>query len=180
MVLSSSEKLCVERFSGPVDFSLNIPLEKLLPYKRNYFLSGQPDVKFINTGNLDYLKFSLLYHFSPNAVSSSVPAGSVVIFANVDDQAHRIVATDGAFDTGVLDPGRSSAPIAPSANGAYYYCTVHPQEVGSIAASTGTQAREPIWWTASAYTEKPSPIESDAYSPKKPRDVFPAPPVTAR
>lgn len=71
VVLSSSEKLCMERFAVPVDFGLNIPLEKLLPYKRNYYTSGQPDVKFINTGNLNYLKFKFLYHFSPNAFFSN-------------------------------------------------------------------------------------------------------------
>jgi hypothetical protein len=71
VILSSSEKLCVERFSVPVNFDSNIPLEALLPHKRNYYALGQPNVKFINTGNLNYLKFKLLYNFSPNAFVSN-------------------------------------------------------------------------------------------------------------
>jgi hypothetical protein len=71
VIVSSSEKLCMDRFISPVDLDKNIPLEKLLTYKRNYYAGGHADVKFINTGNLNYLKYKLLYHFSPNAVFSN-------------------------------------------------------------------------------------------------------------
>jgi hypothetical protein len=70
VILSCSEKLCVERFSVPVDFTRNIPLEKLLANKRIIYKTPQLDVKFINTGNFNYLLYRLLYVFSPNAVFS--------------------------------------------------------------------------------------------------------------
>ena len=106
VVLSSSEKLCVERFSVPVNFGLHTPLETLLPSKRDYYTSGQPDVKFINTGNLNYLTFKLLYCFSPNALFSntyqvkldrdyfSVRNSNVLLFYKNDVRSIKVTTDD--------------------------------------------------------------------------------------
>jgi len=71
VIVSSSEKLCMERFVLPADLERNMPLDQLLQYKRIYYGKGQQNVKFINTGNLNYLKYKLLYCFSPNAFFSN-------------------------------------------------------------------------------------------------------------
>lgn len=68
---------------------------------------------------------------------ADAPRGSVVVWRNGDDTSHRIVATDGSFDTGVLAPGASSAPMVVKTDGANYYCAIHPAELGSINASNG-------------------------------------------
>jgi hypothetical protein len=70
VIVSSSEKLCIERFSIPVNFDMNIPLDELLTCKRILYSGGKVDVKFINSGNLNYLKYKLLYYVSPNAIYS--------------------------------------------------------------------------------------------------------------
>lgn len=71
VVLASGEKLCVERFSTPTDFTRKIDMGELFTYRRNHYEYFQPNVRFINTGNLNYLKYLLLYHISPNAVWSN-------------------------------------------------------------------------------------------------------------
>lgn len=68
---------------------------------------------------------------------ANAPKGSVVVWASSDDSPHRIVATDGSFDTGVLAPNARSAPIVIGTDGANYYCTIHPGEHGSLNASNG-------------------------------------------
>ena len=71
VVLSSGEKLSVERFSTPTDFSRNIDMAELFTYRRNHYEYFKTNVRFINTGNLNYLKYRLLYEVSPNAVWSN-------------------------------------------------------------------------------------------------------------
>lgn len=68
---------------------------------------------------------------------ADAPRGSTVVWRNTDLTAHRVVATDGSFDTGVLAPGASSAPIVMTADGANYFCAIHPAELGSINSSSG-------------------------------------------
>jgi hypothetical protein len=71
VLLSSSEKLCLERYAVPADLTRNIPMAELAGYRRNYYEYFQPNVRFINSANLNYLKYRFLYHFSPNAFSSN-------------------------------------------------------------------------------------------------------------
>ncbi len=71
VIVSSSEKLCMDRFKLPAALDKNIPLNELLTYKRIHYAGGQQSIQFINTGNLNYLMYSLLYYFSPNAVFSN-------------------------------------------------------------------------------------------------------------
>ncbi len=68
---------------------------------------------------------------------ADAPRGSVVVWRNADDTPHRVVATDGSFDTGVVAPGASSVPIVMPTDGANYYCAIHPAELGSINSSSG-------------------------------------------
>jgi plastocyanin len=67
--------------------------------------------------------------FSPNP--STIPAGQVVVWHNVDSIIHRVVMNDGSIDTGNLDPGAFSAPMFLEATGSYH-CTIHPVMVGTI------------------------------------------------
>ena len=67
--------------------------------------------------------------FSPNP--STIPAGQMVVWHNVDSIIHRVVMNDGSIDTGNLDPGAFSAPMFLEATGAYH-CTIHPVMVGTI------------------------------------------------
>ena len=75
--------------------------------------------------------------FSPNP--SEITAGKTIAFYNADDGAtHRIVSDDGvSFDTGILAPGATSAPITMSSAGSFgYHCSVHPAMAGSLKVTS--------------------------------------------
>ncbi len=75
--------------------------------------------------------------FTPNP--ASVPMGQTVAFKNNDVTTHHIVQDGGAFDTGALAPGATSAPITVNTASALpFHCTIHPSMVGTInGSSTG-------------------------------------------
>lgn len=83
LLLSSSEKYCVERFSRQVDFDRNISMSELATKKKFGFQRGHnPDIeapltvkgmmKFINEGNFKLLEYLILYRFSDHAFFSKV------------------------------------------------------------------------------------------------------------
>ncbi len=75
--------------------------------------------------------------FTPNPATVSV--GQTVAFTNNDTTTHHIVQDGGAFDTGNLAPGATSAPITINSSAALpYHCVSHPTMVGSINGSTPT------------------------------------------
>jgi plastocyanin len=69
--------------------------------------------------------------FTPNP--SSIVAGQTVAFYNADSVVHRIVADGGAFDTGNVNPGATSAPVTISSAGVYgYHSATYPAAVGTV------------------------------------------------
>jgi PKD repeat protein len=70
--------------------------------------------------------------YSPNPADARV--GQRVIWRNADVMIH--TATGGAFDTGLVDPGTSSAPITMSTAGTFpYRCLLHPGMMGTLRVS---------------------------------------------
>ena len=62
----------------------------------------------------------------------TIQAGDTVTWTNLDDQAHTATATDGSWDTGMLDQGASGS-VTFTAPGTYdYLCTPHPTMTGRI------------------------------------------------
>jgi plastocyanin len=71
------------------------------------------------------------YIFVPNAIHAQ--AGDTVTVYNYDQLIHRIVADDGSFDTGVMNPGASFTVKAGAAGSVIsYHCTLHSRVKGSI------------------------------------------------
>jgi plastocyanin len=69
--------------------------------------------------------------FSPNP--AMVGTGQTFVFRNNDVVTHRIVADNGAFDTGNMAPGATNALITiTSGNPIPFHCTIHPSMVGGI------------------------------------------------
>ncbi len=69
--------------------------------------------------------------FSPNP--GSVTAGQTVSWKNMDVITHTATADGGAFDTGAIGPGTTSAPIKmPNAGSFSYHCAIHPTMVGTL------------------------------------------------
>jgi plastocyanin len=72
--------------------------------------------------------------FSPNPVT--LPAGQMVVWHNIDTITHRVVLNDGTLDTGNIDAGASSQPMAINMGGGPYHCSIHPSMVGTIVPAT--------------------------------------------
>jgi plastocyanin len=79
--------------------------------------------------------------FSPNP--ASLPVGQMVVWHNVDRLTHRVLLNDGSVDTGDLQPGASSQPMAIAAAGGQYHCSIHPVMVGSLNQDTSNMPVAP-------------------------------------
>jgi plastocyanin len=78
------------------------------------------------------------YLIVPNTIHAQ--AGQVVTLYNDDQLLHRIVADDGSFDTGVLNPG-SSFTVTAGAPGTTisYHCTLHSRMKGKVVVDAPSQ-----------------------------------------
>jgi plastocyanin len=72
--------------------------------------------------------------FSPNP--ATLPSGQMIVWHNVDAVTHHVVLNDGSLDTGNLDPGTYSQPMALGVAGGPYHCSIHPVMIGSVNQST--------------------------------------------
>jgi plastocyanin len=69
--------------------------------------------------------------FSPNPAVARL--GQNVTWQNADTMTHTATANDGAFDTGLLASGATSAPVAMGMAGTFpYVCGLHPSMVGTV------------------------------------------------
>ena len=70
----------------------------------------------------------------------TITAGETVTWTNLDGVAHTATATDGSWDTGLLDEGESGS-ITFTTPGTYdYRCTPHPSMTGRIIVEAATPA----------------------------------------
>jgi plastocyanin len=69
--------------------------------------------------------------FSPNP--AAVKVGQTVSWHNADSITHTATQNAGAFDTGSVPPGATSAPVRLMNAGAFdYHCSIHPSMVGTV------------------------------------------------
>jgi plastocyanin len=69
--------------------------------------------------------------FAPDTASLQV--GQQVRWHNADTTTHTATQNGGGFDTGLIPPGGTSAPITVNAPGSLrYHCAVHPSMVGTL------------------------------------------------
>jgi len=69
----------------------------------------------------------------------TVSAGTTVEWHNQDGMQHRIVSSQGLFDSGLIDPGEKFSVKFNNPGTYNYYCSLHPQMQGSVTVS-GTPA----------------------------------------
>jgi plastocyanin/uncharacterized membrane protein YozB (DUF420 family) len=62
--------------------------------------------------------------FVPDAVT--VPAGTTVVWTNLDSAPHTVTSTSGIFDSGVMDEGVSFSYTFQDPGTYDYYCLIHP------------------------------------------------------
>src|SRR5215207_5593913 len=70
--------------------------------------------------------------FDPSAVT--VSTGTTVAWTNEDSVPHTVTSTDGAFDSGIFDPGGSFAFTFNDPGSFAYVCQLHPQMQGTVTA----------------------------------------------
>jgi plastocyanin len=70
--------------------------------------------------------------FDPAEVT--VQTGTAVSWTNEDSVPHTVTATDGAFDSGIFDPGASFSWTFTQPGTFPYACQIHPQMQGTVIA----------------------------------------------
>ena len=70
------------------------------------------------------------FMFTP--MSLTVTAGSMVIWANKDDEPHTIVSDTGLFRSGALDTDESFSFKFDKPGTYHFTCSIHPRMVGLI------------------------------------------------
>jgi plastocyanin len=68
--------------------------------------------------------------FQPASID--VAAGTTVTWTNDDGFGHTVTATDGAFNSGVLDGGASFSQIFSEPGTFEYFCAIHPSMTGTV------------------------------------------------
>ncbi len=97
--------------------------------------SGSPTAPTSNTTTISIAGERGSQSFSPNPAFAG---GRAVVWRNVDNDTHRIVANDGSFDTGDLAPGATSALVQMAVGGLNYHCSIHPTtRFGAIGGAGG-------------------------------------------
>jgi plastocyanin len=78
----------------------------------------------------------------------TVPAGTTLLVANVGGKPHSLTADNGAFDTGIIDPGAEggrfagkNASVTLNQAGTFkFHCEVHPAVMKGVVKVTGEAA----------------------------------------
>jgi plastocyanin len=74
------------------------------------------------------------FAFTPSL--ASVRVGQRVAWMNADSTTHTATADNGAFDTGNIAPGTTSAPVMmTSATTLTYHCKIHPFMTASLSVT---------------------------------------------
>jgi plastocyanin len=73
-------------------------------------------------------------YYIPNP--STVTANSQVTWNNKDIAQHTATATDGSFDTGIINVGSSGSAIVKGQGTVPYHCTIHPWMNGMLKVTT--------------------------------------------
>lgn len=108
--------------------------------------------------------------FDYNPVSLSVGVGSTVTWVNNGAALHTVTGRDGSYDSGLMSSGQIFSRTFSTAGTYEYFCTLHPNMVGTILVSDGSGAPPP---PAPPPGPPPAPVAGDvsvidfAYGPRE-------------
>jgi plastocyanin len=108
----------------------------------------------------------------------TITPGETVTWTNLDGVAHTATATDGSWDTGLLDEGESGS-ITFTTPGTYEYrCTPHPSMTGRIIVEAAAPTAAPTAAPATAAPTAAAPASGGAIPDvAMPRSAGAAPPL---
>ena len=72
---------------------------------------------------------------SYNPIPVEVKVGETVTWINDDSVIHTATSTDGTFDSGIMRKGQSFSYTFDTAGEYPYYCTLHPNMVGTVVVT---------------------------------------------
>ena len=73
--------------------------------------------------------------FNPNP--STPTTDGKIAFLNSDRVVHHIVANDGSWDAGNVNPSETSTTVTVPAGGSNFHCSIHPSMVGVVNSTAG-------------------------------------------
>jgi plastocyanin len=95
------------------------------------------------------------YAYSPDSIT--VPAGTMVVWRNLDPVLHTVTNAEGKFDSGIIEPGKNFSYTFEDPDTYDYYCTIHPYMKAKIIVTPPAELQ--IAATGLNQTESnPSPI----------------------
>jgi plastocyanin len=122
---------------------------RINPAKMNGVLTvepGQDEPRAVRVQAVDPGQIGDRLRFDPPELT--VAAGTTLLVANVGGKPHTLTADDGAFDTGVIEPGAeggrfagSNASVTLNQAGTFrFHCEVHPAAMKGVVTVTGEAA----------------------------------------
>jgi plastocyanin len=75
-----------------------------------------------------------LKYFTP--INASVPKDAAITWTNKDIAPHTATASDGSFDTGMINVGSTGSATVKGQGDIQYHCTIHPWMHGSLLVSS--------------------------------------------
>ena len=69
-------------------------------------------------------------------VNASIPKDATITWTNKDVAPHTATASDGSFDTGVINPGSTASAMVKGQGDIQYHCNIHPWMHGSLQVSS--------------------------------------------
>jgi hypothetical protein len=81
------------------------------------------------------------FNFSP--VGVTVNAGDSVTWRNTGGEGHTATSNNGAFDTGVLNPGASKTVVFGTVGAFDYHCAIHPYMHGTVTVLAAVATTPP-------------------------------------
>jgi plastocyanin len=104
------------------------------------------------------------WSFDPLQVT--IQAGQTITWTNNGMQAHTATANNGAFDTGLIEPGESKTVALAAPGGYEYICTPHPWMTGNIIVTAAAGAAQPAPTPAAVGpTPVPKPVAQQQVAP---------------
>ena len=97
----------------------------------------------------------------------TVAVGATVTWANNDDRPHTVTDRNRVWDSGIFDTGISWSRSFNQAGTYDYFCTVHPDMVGTVLVTAGNEPPPPPAPTTTTTTPPPT----DPPPPPGPTDV---------
>ena len=74
-----------------------------------------------------------LKYYTP--VNATVPSDAAITWTNKDIAPHTATASDGSFDTGMINVGSTGSATVKGQGDIQYHCTIHPWMHGSLQVS---------------------------------------------